>query len=212
MVLLAIVAKFNEQSGNKCKVKISGGVNIQKLKWVGYAVSCDGVDSQVQDTTETTLASGGQNNALGFQGHLIPNQLVVNLDILNTNQVHIANPRLLDANGEGIENTNPYSNGLPLAMSDSLNTIQMGMGDITFDIARSIHNEIEVEVLKYNDLGKLVPMLTGTPFLCDVNNVVDTTASGTGKDGVNGLKDNIYGSVSVQSIILYFHYDFERYF
>ena len=212
MVLLAIVARFNEQTKNKCKVKISGGVNIQKLKWVGYAVSCDGVDKSVQDTTETTLASGGQNNALGFQGHLIPNQIIVNLDILNTNQIHIANPRTIDANGEGIENSNPYSNGLPLAMTDSLNTIQMGMGDITFDLGKSIHNEIEVEAMKYDNEGKLIPMLTGTSFLCNESGVVDAVAGGTGKDGVNGFKDNIYGAVSVQSIILYFQYDFEKYF
>ena len=212
MVLLAIVARFNEESGNKCKVKISGGVNIQKLKWVGYAVSCDGVDKSVQDTTETTLASGGQNNALGFQGHLIPNQLVVNLDILNTNQIHIANPAKLDANKKTIENSNPYSNGLPLAMTNSLNTIQMGMGEITFDIAKTIHNEVVVEVFKYANDGALIPMLTGTPFLCNEDGVVDAVAGGTGKDGVNGFKDNIYGAVSVQSIILYFHYDFEKYF
>lgn len=212
MVLLAIVARFNEQTKNKCKVKISGGVNIQKLKWVGYAVSCDGIDLQVQDTIDDTLASGGQNNSKDFQGHLIPNQLVVNLDILNTNQVHIANPAKTDANSKTIENSNPYSNGLPLALSDSLNTIQMGMGDITFDLGKTIHNEVVIEVLKYADDGGLVPMNTGTPFLCDINNVVDTTASGTGNDGVNGFKDNIYGSVSVQSIILYFHYDFEKYF
>ena len=212
MVLLAIVARFNEQTKNKCKVKISGGVNIQKLKWVGYAVSCDGVDLQVQDTIDDTLASGGQNNSKDFQGHLIPNQLVVNLDILNTNQVHIANPAKTDANSKTIENSNPYSNGLPLALSDSLNTIQMGMGDITFDLGKTIHNEVVVEVLKYADDGGLVPMNTGTPFLCDINNVVDTTASGTGNDGAHGFKDNIYGSVSVQSIILYFHYDFEKYF
>lgn len=211
MVLLAIVARFNDKTKNSCKVKISGGINIQKLKWVGYSVSCDGVDNQVQDTTQTPIADGGQNNLLGFQSHLIPNQLVVNLDILNTNQIHIANPRILDANGEGIENTNPYSNGLPLALGDSLNTIQMGMGDITFDIAKSIHNEINVNVLKYDATGKLVPMLTGTPFLCDINGDVDTTQDGVGVDGGTKL-DNIYGSVSLQSIILYFQYDFVKYF
>jgi len=212
MVLLAVVARFNEHSGNKCKVKISGGINIQRLKWVGYAVSCDGVDARVQATIDDTLATGGQNNSEDFQGHLIPNQLVVNLDILNTNQVHIANPAQTDADGKFIENTNPYSNGLPLALSDSLNTIHMGMGDITFDIAKTIHNEVEVEVLKYDDNGKLVPMNTGTPFLCQEDNTIDTTPSGVGADGVNGKKDNIYGSVSIQSIILYFHYDFEKYF
>ena len=58
MVLLAIVARFNEKTKNKCKVKISGGVNIQKLKWVGYAISCDGVDKQVQELADDAVASG----------------------------------------------------------------------------------------------------------------------------------------------------------
>ena len=204
MPLLAIVARFNDKSKNKCKVKIAGGINLQKLRWVGYAVSLDGVDKAVQETVDEAIASGGQNNPLNFQGHLIPNQLVVNLDILNTNQVHIANSAQTDANGDFIDNTNPYSNGLPIALSDSLNTIQMGMGDIQFEIGKTVRNEVEVEVLKYSDSGALVPMNSGTPFLCDVNNVV------TGV--VGGKTENIYGSVSIQSIILYFHYDFSAYF
>ena len=80
----------------------------------------------------------------------------------------------------------------------------MGMGDIQFEIGKTVRNEVEVEVLKYSDSGALVPMNSGTPFLCDVNNVV------TGV--VGGKTENIYGSVSIQSIILYFHYDFSAYF
>lgn len=213
MPLLAVVARFNDKSKNKCKVKIAGGINLQKLRWVGYAVSLDGVDKQVQELVDDSVAGGegngdiatlGQNNPLGFQGHLIPNQIVVNLDILNTNQVHVANSAQTDANGDFIDNTNPYTNGLPLALSDSLNTIQMGMGDIQFEIGKTVRNEVVVEVLKYSDTGALIPMLTGTPYLCEIDGDVGVIAG--------GKTDNIYGSVSIQSIILYFHYDFSAYF
>ena len=215
MPLLAVVARFNDKSKNKCKVKIAGGINLQKLRWVGYAVSLDGVDKQVQDSVSDAtvgavgaVSTGGQGNALGFQGHLIPNQLVVNLDILNTNQVHIANSAQTDADGNFIDNTNPYSNGLPLALSDSLNTIQMGMGDIQFEIGKTVRNEVEVEVLKYNDTGKLVPMPCGEPFLSDETNTITTIQT----VGANNQTNNIYGSVALQSLILYFHYDFSAYF
>lgn len=202
MVLLSIVARFDGDTGNKCKVKISGGINIQKLKWIGYAIALDGVDKQVQDSVPLALSAGGQNNALGFQGSIIPNLLHIGLDVLGTSQVHIANPRQKVGNAF-IENSNPFSNGLPVVLSDKLNTIQMWGQGITFDLGKTIHNEIEVEVLKYDNNGNLVAMLTGTPFLCEADGGVDTTGS---------TLDNIYGTTSIQSVVLYFDYDFSAYF
>ncbi len=192
MVLFAITARFNADSGNKCRVKITGGINIQKLTMVGYAVALDGVDRQVQ----TGIAA-----AAGFQGHIIPNQVVCNLDVVGTSQIHIATPEKTNSDGQKIANSNPYSTGIPLALSDSLNTIQMGMNGIQFDIGKTIHNEIVVEMLKYDDDGGLIPMLTGEPVLVDVNGDVTGVAA-----------DDIYGRTTIQSVILYFNYDFNSYF
>ncbi len=192
MVLFAVTARFSEESGNKCRVKITGGINIQKLKMVGYAVALDGVDRSVQ------VAIGG---GAVFQGHIIPNQIVCNLDVVGTSQIHIATPEKTDANGKKISNSNPYSTGIPLALSDSLNTIQMGMGGIEFDIGKTIHNEIVVEVLKYDSTGDLIPMLTGDPVLVNSAGVVSGNAAA-----------DIYGRTTLQNLILYFNYDFNSYF
>ena len=195
MVLLAIVARFNDETKNICKVKISGGINIQKLKWIGYNVHLSGVGAETQhDIATTTYGSG-------FQGHNIPNQIIVILDILNTNQIHIANSPQTDANDKPIHNSNPYSNGLPLVLGDTLQTIQMGLGGITFDIAKTIHNDIEVEVLKYSDTGELVAMDTNTPILVDATGAVSGTAH-----------ENAFGTTALQSLVLYFDYDFAKYF
>ena len=79
MVLFAITAKFNESTGNKAKVKITGGINLQKLQLVGYAVSLNGLQKSAQGAT--------------FQGHRIPNQVICNLDVIGTSQIHIATSR-----------------------------------------------------------------------------------------------------------------------
>lgn len=192
MVLFAITARFDANSGNKCRVKITGGINIQKLKMVGYAVSLDGVDRSVQ------LAIGG---GAVFQGHIIPHQIVCNLDVVGTSQIHIATPEKTDADGKPVANSNPYSTGIPLALSDSLSTIQMGMDGIEFDIGKTIHNEIVVEVLKYDSDGSLIPMLTGSPVLVNSAGVVSGNAA-----------HDIYGRTTLQNLILYFNYDFNSYF
>ena len=197
MVLFAITAKFNAKTGNKAKVKITGGINLQKLKMVGYAVSLHGVSKETQfDAPTATFGSG-------FQGHLIPNQLVCNLDVIGTSQIHIATSRENDANGNPVEDTNPCSTGIPLALGDSLNTIQFGLNGLEFDIGKTIHNEIVVEVLEYDSNGKLVPMETDESkvVLVDSTGVVSGTAN-----------NNVFGKTALQSVILYFNYDFSSYF
>lgn len=192
MVLFAISARYNAETGNKCRVRITGGINIQKLKMVGYAVSLNGVSR----ATQVGIAA-----AAGFQGHIIPNQLVCNLDVVGTSQIHVATPQKTDSNGKIIANSNPYSTGIPLALSDSLNTIQMGMNGIEFNIGKTIHNEIVVEILKYDDDGSLVAMPTGTPVLVNSAGIVSGNAA-----------NDIFGESRVQSVILYFNYDFNSYF
>ena len=187
MVLFAITAKFNESTGNKAKVKITGGINLQKLQLVGYAVSLNGLQKSAQGAT--------------FQGHRIPNQVICNLDVIGTSQIHIATSRKTNGTTQTsppVENTNPYSTGIPLAMGDTLKTIQFGLTGIEFDIGKTIHNEIVVEALKYDDEGGLVPMDTGTTNLVDENGLLIGTQN--------------FGKTTLQMITLYFNYKFNSYF
>lgn len=193
MVLLTITAKFNENTGNKAKVKIVGGINLQKLKLVGYAVSLNGIT--IDQQAEVAAA------AARFSGHILPNQVIVNLDVVGTSQIHNATSRKVDENDEPIENTNPYTTGIPLAIGDTLKTIQFGLNGIEFDIGKTIHNEIIVEALKYDDDNGLVPMPTGTPLKVQADGTVSGTAA-----------DNKFGSTTLQLITLYFNYDFSSYF
>lgn len=206
MVLFSINARFNASTGNKTKVKITGGINLQKLSLIGYAVSLNGVGRQTQ---EGTGAGEARNAAVlagtfttGFQGHRIPNVLLVNLDVVGgSSNVHNATSQTETAAGVPVENTNPYSSSIHLPMSDTLHTIQMGMDGIKFDIGKTIHNEIEIEVSKYDGQGNIVAMDTGTPALVDSDG--DATAATANK---------AFGSTTLQNITLYFNYDFSSYF
>ena len=154
MVLLAFIGRFNANTKNKCKVQVGGvGVNIQKLKWVGYSVHLNGVSQTDQQV------SGG----VVWEGHQIPNQLMVNVDILSSNQLHVGTPATFDQAGGNFTQRHPYSQALPLALGDSLITTKFGLGDITFTINKRIHKDIEIEVLKFNDIGELVAMDTDEP-------------------------------------------------
>ena len=196
MVLFTITAKFNETTGHKARVKIVGGINLQKLQLVGYAVSLNGIT--IDQQAEIATAAGR------FSGHILPDQIICNLDVVGTSQIHNATSRKTDGtavSANPVENTNPYSTGIPLAIGDALKTIQFGLTGIEFDIGKTIHNEIVVEALKYDDEGGLVPMLTGTPLKVQA----DGTVSGT-------VADNKFGTTTVQMITLYFNYEFNSYF
>lgn len=196
MVLFTITAKFNETTGHKARVKIVGGINLQKLQLVGYAVSLNGIT--IDQQAEITTAAGR------FSGHILPDQIICNLDVVGTSQIHNATSRKTDGtaiSANPVENTNPYSTGIPLAIGDALKTIQFGLTGIEFDIGKTIHNEIVVEALKYDDEGGLVPMLTGTPLKVQADGTVSGTAA-----------DNKFGTTTVQMITLYFNYEFNSYF
>mgnify|MGYP003121497948 CR=1 FL=1 len=199
MVLFTITAKFNANTGNKAKVKIVGGVNLQKLKLVGYAISLNGIT--IDEQAEIVTAAGR------FSGHILPNQVIVNLDVVGTSQIHNATSRKTNGTlqtSPPVENTNPYSTGIPLPIGDTLKTIQFGMSGIEFDIGKTIHNEIIVEALKYDDEGGLIPMPTGTPL--------KVKADGTVETGGGAAAANKFGSTTIQMITLYFNYDFNSYF
>lgn len=199
MVLFTITAKFNATTGNKSRVKIVGGINLQKLKLVGYAVSLNGVTIDEQAAIAT--------DAQRFSGHLLPNQIVCNLDVVGTSQIHNATSRKTNGTAvtaNPVENTNPYSTGIPLAIGDTLKTVEFGLTGIEFDIGKTIHNEIVVEALKYDDEGGLVPMLVGTPLKVQADGIVAT--------GGGAAAANKFGSTTLQMITLYFNYEFNSYF
>jgi len=196
MVLFTITAKFNETTGHKARVKIVGGINLQKLQLVGYAVSLNGITIDEQAAVATAAGR--------FSGHILPDQIICNLDVVGTSQIHNATSRKTDGtavSANPVENTNPYSTGIPLAIGDTLKTIQFGLTGIEFDIGKTIHNEIVVEALKYDDEGGLVPMLTGTPLKVQADGTVSGTAA-----------NNKFGTTTVQMITLYFNYEFNSYF
>ena len=197
MVLFTITAKFNATTGNKARVKIVGGINLQKLQLVGYAISLNGIT--IDEQAEIAATAAGR-----FSGHILPNQVICNLDVVGTSQIHNATSRKTDGTtitANPLENTNPYSTGIPLAIGDTLKTIQFGLTGIEFDIGKTINNEIVVEALKYDDEGGLVPMPTGTPLKVQA----DGTVSGT-------PADNKFGSTTIQMVTLYFNYQFNSYF
>jgi hypothetical protein len=158
-------------------------VNIQKLRWVGYSVHLNGV-SQTEQKVDASQV---------WEGHQIPNQLMVNIDILSSNQLHVGTPATFDQAGGNFTQRHPYTQALPLALDDNLVTTKFGLGDTTFTINKRIHKDIEIEVLKFDDKGELVPMDTDAP-----------TAT------VDDNKKK--GSVQLRSIILYFQYGFVSYF
>jgi hypothetical protein len=206
MVLFCVTARFNSKTGNVCKVKIVGGINLQKLSLIGYQVSLRGVSQKLKDSVKLAIGGStlGQNNPDGFHGNLIPNQVICNIDVLSTNQIHNATPQVNDSTTKvPITNTNPYSTGIPLCLESSLNTVKFGLTGIEFDIGKTIHNEIVVEINKYDNDGNIVAMDTKDPILVQENGIV-----GTGTDPLL----NIYGSTSVQSVVLYFNYKFNSYF
>ena len=150
MVLFCVTARFNKETGNICKVKIVGGINLQKLSLIGYQVSLTGVSQKLKDSVKLDIGGStqGQGNADGFHGNLIPNQVICNIDVLSTNQIHNATAQVNDSNSNPIANTNPYSTGIPLVLESTLNTVKFGLTGIEFDIGKTIHNEIVVEINK----------------------------------------------------------------
>ena len=70
MVLFTITAKFNATTGNKARVKIVGGINLQKLQLVGYAISLNGITIDGEYTDIKTLinksTSSWNNPEWGF--------------------------------------------------------------------------------------------------------------------------------------------------
>lgn len=144
----------------KQRLKMSApSVPIQKLMLVGYSINLSKHD---------TLAAGAS--------HKIPDHIVVEIDNLQSSQINIASPPKTH-NGEDHIQTH----GIPLPLSDGLNTIQFGMNPLEFDVNRKLERIINLNIKYYDDNNNLVPMTTRT---------LNT------------------GQVSIDHMLLYFQYNF----
>ncbi len=167
MPLLAIhYRNFNDGSStddkkfSTQKLKMSSvSVPIQKLRLVGYSVNL---------SKHASLDSGAT--------HQIPDHLVVEVGNLQTAQINICSP-------PKTHNSDDYvsTHGIPLPLSDNLNTIQFGMNPLEFDVNRKLDRIIDISIKYYDSNNDLVPMTTST---------------------------NSTGQVALQHLLLYFQYDF----
>lgn len=142
------------------RLKMSApSVPIQKLMLCGYSCNLAKHD---------TLNAG--------KSHKIPDHIVVELDSLSTSQINIASPPKTH-NGDDYLQTH----GIPIPLSDNLNTISFGMNPLEFDVNRKLNRVINVSIKYYDDDNNLVPMTTST---------------------------NADGQVSIEHLVLYFQYNF----
>tara|TARA_Y100000592_G_scaffold100103_1_gene178614 strand:+ start:405 stop:923 length:519 start_codon:yes stop_codon:yes gene_type:complete len=154
----AIGGEDSDYASQRLKMS-AGSLPVQKLVLCGYAVNIRKHD---------TLQAGSE--------HKIPDHLVVELDQISTSQINVASPPVQ----KDSENYT-HSHGIPLPLSDSLNTIQMGMAPLEFDVNKKLNRIMKVNIKYYNDNNELVPMTTTT---------------------------NNTGQVAIEHLLLYFQYDF----
>tara|TARA_Y100000592_G_C5289808_1_gene230290 strand:- start:1 stop:516 length:516 start_codon:yes stop_codon:yes gene_type:complete len=142
------------------RLKMSApSVPIQKLQLVGFSANLSKHD---------TLAGGAS--------HKIPDHIVVEIDNLQSSQINIASPPKTH-NGEDHLQTH----GIPIPLSDNLNTINFGMTPLEFDVNRKLERIINISIKYYDDNNNLVPMTTRTTN---------------------------QGQVSLDHLLLYFQYNF----
>jgi hypothetical protein len=144
------------------RLKMSApSVPIQKLNLVGYSVNLEKHDPAL-------LNVGAVSE--------IPDHLVVELDSLQSSQINIASPPKTHQGEDHVQ-----THGIPIPLSDNLNTIQFGMNPLEFDVNRKLNRIINISIKYYNSNNELVPMTTST---------------------------NADGQVSIQHLLLYFQYEF----
>ncbi len=147
--------KFSTQ-----RLKMSApSVPIQKLSLVGFSANLSKHD---------TLAGGAS--------HKIPDHIVVELDNLQSAQINVASPPKTHQGEDYIQ-----THGIPIPLSDNLNTINFGMNPLEFDVNRKLNRVINISIKYYDDNNDLVPMTT---------------------------KTTNQGQVSLDHLLLYFQYDF----
>lgn len=143
------------------RLKMSApSVPIQKLSLVGYSANLS--------KHPTALADGAS--------HKIPDHIVVEVDNLQSSQINIASPPSTHQGEDYIQ-----THGIPIPLSENLNTINFGMNPLEFDVNRKLNRVINISIKYYNDANELVPMTTST---------------------------NNQGQSSIDHLLLYFQYDF----
>ena len=150
------------------------GVAAQKINLVGYQVILNApTGTSVADTS-------------------LPSRVFVELDFVGGTQLHVASSPHPD-------NQNEYEHihALPLCIGETLNTIQMGLNPISFNVGQRINKHINIRVKVMDSVagtstyGKLVPIETDSPALL-------ATKVGNGATAI----------ATLHSIVLYFDYPF----
>ena len=150
------------------------GVAAQKINLVGYQVILNApTGTAVADTS-------------------LPSRVFVELDFVGGTQLHVASSPHPD-------NQNEYEHihALPLCIGETLNTIQMGLNPISFNVGQRINKHINIRVKVMDSVagtstyGKLVPIETDSPTLL-------ATKVGLGAPA----------KATLHSIVLYFDYPF----
>lgn len=154
----AINGPDSEYASQRLKMS-AGSLPIQKLVLCGYTVNI---------RKHPTLA--------GSNVHKIPDHIVVEIDQIATSQVNICSPPR-----SHLSEDYQHTHGIPLPVSDSLNTINFGCAPLEFDVNKKLNRVIKINIKYYNDSNELVPMTTTTTD---------------------------QGKVAIEHLLLYFQYDF----
>lgn len=161
------------------------GVSAQKIKLVGYQVVFR------------------QGTGMSAATNKIPSQVFVDLDFVGGSQLHVASGRKIGTNTQY-----QHIHAIPLACEDDLTTIKFGLNPIEFNISQRINKHINISVKRYDDnsssttYGKLVPISTDSADRLAERYALAATDP----------QHLISGSVALQSLVLYFDYDFSSIF
>lgn len=167
-------ADLNDYS--KAQLLLSNmGVAAQKLSLIGYQV--------IMNKPTATAAAAV----------VLPSRLYVELDFVGGTQLHVAS-------SPNPNDTTQYEHihALPLVLG-SLNTINMGMGGIEFNISQRINKHIKINVKRLDDdstsntYGKLIPVKTDSPTYLQTQVAAGSIPAST---------------TTLHSITLYFDYPF----
>lgn len=185
MVLMCVVfnpkqtasaADTNDYSSSQLLLS-NMGVAAQKINLVGYQV--------IMNKATNTLNSQA----------VIPSRVYVELDFVGGTQLHVAS-------SPHPTNQNQYEHihALPLCLKSELNTIQMGLNPISFNVGQRINKHINIRVKIMDSdsthtatYGKLIPIKTDSSAYLQTQVDAGTIPAST---------------TSLHSVVLYFDYPF----
>jgi hypothetical protein len=159
MPILVLHYRNNGSAVQKLRMS-SLSIPIQKLTLVSYAVNLSKFAG--------TLASGAS--------HKVPDHIIVDIPEIIGQGCNVATPPVSSS-----DQSYYSSHGIPIPISDDLNTIQnLGVG-LHFDINKKLNRELTIHIKKYNDSKQIVDM--------------DTVSKNTGE-------------CQIDHLLLYFSYEF----